>query len=91
MQYKLIFFFASYVLILSLWETISHWREEHSKIYSVCHRVRKVRATHIMLDRRTTIMAFIQCTDLQAATTCCQQSRKHSMPLQKSSQLSLFK
>ena len=34
---------------------------DNQKIY---HRVWKVRATHIMLDRRTTIMAFIQCTDL---------------------------
>ena len=28
------------------------------------HRVRKVRTVHIVLDRRTTIMAFIECTDL---------------------------
>ena len=36
-----------------------------------------------MLDRRTTIMAFIQCTDIHAATIRCQRSRKLSMPLQK--------
>ena len=36
-----------------------------------------------MLDRRTTIMAFVQCTDLHAATTRCQPSRQLCMPLQK--------
>ena len=30
------------------------------------HHVQKVRATYITLDRRTTMMAFIQCTDLHA-------------------------
>ena len=28
------------------------------------HLIRKVRASRIMLDRRTTIMAFIECTNL---------------------------
>ena len=51
------------------------------------HRVRKVHATHIMLDRGTTMMAFIQCTDLHAATARCQCCK----PSQKSSQSSLFK
>ena len=55
------------------------------------NRVRKIRATHIMLDRRTTVIAFIECTNLHAATTRCQQSHKLSMPLQKSSKSSLFK
>ena len=30
------------------------------------HRVWKIRVTHIMIDRRTTIMIFIKCTDLHA-------------------------
>ena len=47
------------------------------------HRVRKVCATYRMLDRRTIIMAFLQCTDLHTATTGYQRSRKLSMPLQK--------
>ena len=55
------------------------------------HHVRKVRAIHIMLDRRTTIIAFIECTNLHAAITRCQQSCKLSMPLQKYSKSSLFK
>ena len=36
---------------------------------SIYHRVRKVRETHIMLDCRATIMAFIECTDLHAAVS----------------------
>ena len=43
----------------------------------------KVRAIHIMLDRRTTIMALIECTELHTATTRCQQSRKLCMSLKK--------
>ena len=54
-------------------------------------RVRKVRATHIMLDRRTTIMAFLECTDLQVTTTYCQQLHKLCMSLQKNSESKLFK
>ena len=38
-------------------------------IMKMYHRRWKVRATHIMLDCRTTIVAFIACTDLHAATT----------------------
>ena len=37
-----------------------------------------------MLDRRTTIVAFIQCTDLNAAITRSHQPRKLSVPSQKS-------
>ena len=33
-------------------------------ITSMYHRVRKVCETHMMLDRRTTIITFIECTDL---------------------------
>ena len=51
------------------------------------HHVRKVRATHIMLDCRTTIIAFSECTELHAANTHCQQSCKLSMHLQKDSQV----
>ena len=29
------------------------------------HQVRKVRVTHIILDRRTTMIAFIECTELR--------------------------
>ena len=47
------------------------------------HRVRKALATHIMLDHRTTTMAFIECTDLYATTTHYQWSRKLYIPLQK--------
>ena len=36
---------------------------EHKAVMPSYRRVRKVHATHIMLDRRTTIMAFIECTD----------------------------
>ena len=43
-----------------------------------------------MSDRRTTMMAFIQCTDFHAAITRCQRSRKLSITLQKNSQSSLF-
>ena len=39
-----------------------------SNIYTY-HSVRKVCATHIMLDRRTTIMALIQCTGQSHAVT----------------------
>ena len=46
-------------------------------IMKMYHHLRKVRVTHIMLDCRTTIMAFIKCTALHAATTRCQRSRKH--------------
>ena len=55
------------------------------------HHVPKVRAILGMLDRRTTIMAFIEWTDLHAVTTCCQQSRKLSMVLQKYFESRLFK
>ena len=55
------------------------------------HRVREVRATHIILERKTIIVAFIESTDLHAATTRCQRSGKLSMPLQKDSETGLFK
>ena len=55
------------------------------------HCVRKVHATPIMSDGRTTMMGFIECTELHAAATCCRRSHKLCMPLQKNSQLSLFK
>ena len=35
------------------------------------HRIRTVRATHIMLDRRTTMMAFTERADIHTAMTCC--------------------
>ena len=58
---------------------------------NIHHRVKKVCATDIMLDRGTTIMAFIPFTNLHAVTTRCQRSRKLSMPLQKASNSRLFK
>jgi hypothetical protein len=39
-------------------------QDETEKIVVDYHRVRKVRATHILLEDRITIMAFIECTDL---------------------------
>ena len=55
------------------------------------HRIRKVRATHIMLDGRTTIMAFIECTNLHTANTSSQQSCRLCMLVQNNSQSRLFK
>ena len=49
----------------------------------VYHRVRKVHVAHMMLDRRTTIMAFIEWTDFHKAITRGHRSRKLSVPLQK--------
>ena len=53
-------------------------------IYQV---VRKVRATHILLNCGKIIIAFIECTDLRAATTRCQPSCKFCRSLQKNSEL----
>ena len=51
--------------------------------HEIYHRVWKVHTTHIMLNRRTTIMAFIECTDLHVTTKRYHGSRKLFMPLEK--------
>ena len=55
------------------------------------HRVRKVRATHIMLDRRTTMIAFIKCTDLHYQPHFASGHANFLCLYKKNSQSSLFK
>ena len=80
---QLDFFFAMYVFCTLMSESVIIAKTNIYYFESLLNQINKRKTvsndyddivfgkyvqTHIMLDRRTTMMAFIQCTDLHAAT-----------------------